>query len=106
MIETAGLKQKLAGADLLITGEGRTDSQTSSGKLCAVIADTARALNVPVVVLSGALKIENANFPESFTGAFSICNGPCSLEQALADSKENLLFCSRNIARLIASFQN
>jgi glycerate kinase len=45
-------------ADLVITGEWMTDSQTAEDKLCSVIARECRRLGVPVALLSGALRGE------------------------------------------------
>ncbi len=42
-------------ADMVITGEGNTDSQTIYGKLVSEVASAAKEKNVPVVVLSGGL---------------------------------------------------
>ncbi len=47
--------EKLVGADLLITGEGRTDTQSAMGKAISALARRARAAGVRVAVISGAL---------------------------------------------------
>ncbi len=47
--------EKLIGADLLITGEGRTDAQSAMGKAISALARRARAADVRVAVISGAL---------------------------------------------------
>jgi glycerate kinase len=49
------LDRRLAHAELLITGEGRLDAQTTEGKLVAVVARRAHALGVPVVAVVGQL---------------------------------------------------
>ena len=48
------LKSRLAGADLVITGEGRIDGQTPHGKTPAGVARVARQLGVPVVAIAGS----------------------------------------------------
>jgi glycerate kinase len=101
MIDITGLKEKLKNADIIITGEGCTDSQTSSGKLCAVIAETARDLNVPVMLFSGALKGEAINLNGIFDAAFSICTGPMTLDEALASTEKNLYLAGQNIAGIM-----
>lgn len=50
-----GLREKLAAADLVITGEGRTDGQTLRGKVCQGVADLARELGVPCCLVSGRI---------------------------------------------------
>lgn len=48
-----GLATALAGADLVITGEGRLDAQTAEGKVVAGVARLGRAAGVPVVAIVG-----------------------------------------------------
>lgn len=54
IVETAGLGRALAaGADLVITGEGRIDGQTAFGKAPGEVAKRAHAAGVPVLFLAG-----------------------------------------------------
>lgn len=101
LIDITGFKEKLEGADLVITGEGCTDSQTSSGKLCSVIAKTAKKANVPVILFSGALKGDMENLRGIFDAAFSICTGPMELEEAIALTEKNLFLAGQNIAGIM-----
>jgi glycerate kinase len=48
-----GLEEKIKAADFLITGEGKVDSQTLSGKVVKGVADLARKHNKPLVVIAG-----------------------------------------------------
>ncbi len=48
-----GLPQRLRDADLCITGEGKLDSQSSSGKTCWGVAELAASQNVPVICIPG-----------------------------------------------------
>jgi glycerate kinase len=52
--ETVSLRERLRGADLLLTGEGRLDRQTAYGKAVARVAAMARKEGVPVVVIAGS----------------------------------------------------
>ncbi len=52
---TVHLRERLRGADLLLTGEGRLDEQTVYGKTVAGVARIAAEEKVPVVVLAGSL---------------------------------------------------
>jgi glycerate kinase len=54
VVEAAGLDRALAGAGLVITGEGRADSQTAFGKAPGEVAKRARAAGVPVIFLAGS----------------------------------------------------
>lgn len=101
MIELVGLENLLVGADLLITGEGKTDSQTASGKLCAVIADAAKRSGVPVALVSGAIDGNPDEFVKRFDATFSVSTGPGPLEKALASARNDLQLMGRNIAALL-----
>ncbi|WP_118181346.1 glycerate kinase [Paraburkholderia phosphatilytica] len=82
-----GLDAALAGADWLITGEGRSDVQTLHGKAPFVACRHAAAAGVPATLLSGA--VDPAALPrlsEYFSGCFSPAPGPITLEVAIRDA--------------------
>lgn len=54
--ELAGLDAALAGAALCVTGEGRIDSQSLSGKVVAGVARAAAAAGVPAVAVGGSVE--------------------------------------------------
>jgi len=49
------LRRRLAGCDLVITGEGRTDGQTLHGKAPMGVIREARKQGIPVIVISGSI---------------------------------------------------
>ena len=101
VIAASGLEKLLDGADLLITGEGCTDSQTDSGKLCGVVAGIAHRHGVPVLLLSGALKGDPEDFSRTFDYAFSTSTGAHrDLAEAIRAGRRDLQFTARNLARL------
>jgi len=51
--EVVGLEKRIAAADLVVTGEGRLDTQTAYGKTVATVARLARGQGRPVVALAG-----------------------------------------------------
>jgi len=51
--EAVRLASRLADADLCITGEGRFDAQSASGKTTVGVAEIARAKSVPVICIPG-----------------------------------------------------
>ncbi len=53
--ELTGLRKLLRGCSLVITGEGRVDYQTASGKAPACVAKTARELHIPVFAFCGTV---------------------------------------------------
>jgi glycerate kinase len=52
---TVRLRERLRGADLVLTGEGRLDGQTNYGKTVAGVARIAAAEGVPVIAVAGSL---------------------------------------------------
>ena len=50
------LAKSLVDADLVITGEGRIDSQTIHGKTPAGVAKIAKSHNLPVICIAGSVK--------------------------------------------------
>jgi glycerate 2-kinase len=53
--EVAGLPDALAGAGLVITGEGQYDTTSRNGKAVGTVLDLAAAAGVPAVVVAGVL---------------------------------------------------
>ncbi len=97
------LEKHLEGASLLVTGEGCTDSQTESGKLCAEVAAVCKQHSVPVLLLSGALKGDPDGFNRTFDFAFSTSTGAhASIAEAIRAGKTDLRFTAVNLAKLIA----
>jgi glycerate kinase len=56
------LAELVADADLVITGEGRIDSQTIHGKVPVGVAKVAKRYNVPVIGIAGSLTADVAWF--------------------------------------------
>jgi glycerate kinase len=54
IVTASGFDEKLRGADLVITGEGRVDSQTAYGKAPGEVAKRARAARIPVLLIAGS----------------------------------------------------
>jgi glycerate 2-kinase len=54
--DLVGLDAALAGAALVLTGEGRLDSSTAAGKAPAEVARRAAAAGIPCVVLAGSVE--------------------------------------------------
>ena len=95
-------EKHLQGADLVILGEGCTDSQTDSGKICSEAAKAAKKHNVPALLLSGALLGTPETFAENFDCAFSTSTGGHkNMEETLNAGKKDLYFTSLNIASLV-----
>jgi glycerate kinase len=60
-----GLDDAIAGAGLVITGEGRFDGQSEAGKAPTVVAALARDAGVPTALVAGAITAEPRDFAAS-----------------------------------------
>ncbi|MDR5738434.1 glycerate kinase [Caballeronia sp. LZ016] len=96
-----GLDDALAGANWLITGEGRSDVQTLHGKAPFIACKHARAAGVTASLLSGA--VDSAALPrlsQFFSGCFSPAPGPITLDVAIRDAARLLANEAEQLTRL------
>ncbi|HEX3011181.1 MAG TPA: glycerate kinase [Syntrophomonadaceae bacterium] len=101
VIRLTGLEQKMADADLVITGEGRLDYQTVFGKTPFGVAATAKKYNLPVVAVAGSLgEGFETLYAQGFDSIFAISDGPITLEQSMDRCEELLASASERIVRL------
>lgn len=97
LLRTAGFEEQIAGADLVITGEGKADRQTAMGKVAyGVLAESGKQ-GIPVILLAGALEDADELNRAGFSGVFPIVPGPVSLEKAMVPE-----FAKENIRRVMA----
>ena len=99
-----GLVDALAGADLVLTGEGSFDAQSALGKGPVGVADLARAAGVPVVVLAGRVAHPLGPVVDRVDAAFGIHPGALPLVEALDPviAAAHLQATAGEVARLIA----
>jgi len=89
VMEAVEFDRKIRGADWIITGEGRLDEQTLSGKVVAGVCRKARTARVPVFGVCGSLELTVRQMEElGLAAGFSIVPGPCPLEEAMARAGE------------------
>jgi glycerate kinase len=99
--ELVGLDAAVRGADLVITGEGRFDSQTLRGKTPFGVARIARQHKVPVIVIAGTLGDGYEQmYAHGVDAAFALPSGPMTLEQACAEAPRLLSERAADVARL------
>ena len=93
ILEETGLSEKMQGADLVITGEGRLDEQSAMGKAPIGVAKLAKRQGIPVIAFAGAVTKGAKSCNEAGIDAyFPILRGISTLEEAM--EKEN---AQRNI---------
>ncbi|NHB93034.1 glycerate kinase [Photorhabdus cinerea] len=99
VISTLKLEEALQGANLVITGEGRIDSQTIYGKTPIGVARIAKKYAIATIALVGSMsKDYSIVHDHGLDAVFSIIPGVCSLSDALACGHENLRVTARNVA--------
>lgn len=90
-------------AALVITGEGRIDSQSIHGKVPIGVAKIAKRYNKPVIGIAGSLTPDVAVVHQhGLDAVFSVLYRVCSLEDALSGAADNVRMAARNIAAAVA----
>ncbi|MEO6826633.1 MAG: glycerate kinase [Microbacteriaceae bacterium] len=79
--EALGVPAAIRGADIVITGEGRFDSQSSAGKVPTYVAALAAASGARAMLVAGGIEAEAIGF----VAAYSLIDLAGSLDAALAD---------------------
>ncbi|MEE4111252.1 MAG: glycerate kinase [Desulfobacteraceae bacterium] len=102
VIDVVRLKNAVAGADLVLTAEGRIDGQTRFNKAPAGVARTAKAAEVPCIAICGGIGdgIESL-YDIGIDAVFSICSGPQSLAEAMQNAE---ILLARQTAQVIRTF--
>lgn len=101
------LDEQIADADLVITGEGRIDSQTIHGKVPVGVARIAKRYNKPVIGIAGSLTADVGVVHEhGLDAVFSVIYTICTLEEALDNAAENVRMSARNIAATLKAGQS
>ncbi|PSA98006.1 glycerate kinase [Bacillus halotolerans] len=99
VLDAVQFESEVQDADLVITGEGRIDSQTVYGKTPIGVAKAAKAYDVPVIGLAGSVSRDSdAVYAHGMDALFSIVPGAVPLSDALEHAAENMERTARNIA--------
>lgn len=101
VMQTINLADKIRGADLVITGEGRIDGQTVFGKTPMGVLKQASQQGIPTIGIAGCLG-DNANaiLNSGMRAIFPIIPALSPLDDVLANAKQNLTNTARNIAAI------
>jgi glycerate kinase len=97
--EALRLAEAVQGADLVITGEGRIDSQTIHGKTPIGVARVAKRYNVPVIALAGGMTADyGVVHQHGLDAVFSVLNRVQTLPEAMEQARDNICVTARNVA--------
>lgn len=102
--EQTKLEDAVQKADIVLTGEGKMDSQTKQGKTPWGVAQLARKYNKPLYAFAGLLgEGYRELYDEGFSSIFALPNGPADLDFCIRNAPELLADSAEQLFRVLAS---
>lgn len=100
VMKLTGFDEEVKAADIIITGEGKLDYQTSKGKLVQGVVSVAAHHHKPIIALCGMLELSHDEIRKmGLTAAFTITSTPKSLQDALLDTAKDLESTAYNFTK-------
>ena len=104
VMDATDFDARLTRADLVITGEGRIDSQTAFGKTALGVARRAQAAGVPCIAVGGGVEVEGIDALAAVgTIAVPVAERPQTVAEAMAAGVEPLIRCGERLASLVGT---
>ena len=93
IFEHLNLDKIASTSDLIITGEGRIDTQSKMGKVLSGVGRLGKKYRIPVIAIAGSISNEIDNLNDiGITSIFSIINEPMDLQRAMSlDQTKSML---------------
>jgi glycerate kinase len=89
VLEACRFNDQISGADLIITGEGRLDDQTVSGKLVRGVAQAGRQAGVPVLAVAGRVALDEGQAAAvGLSGAYAASGESMPLSEAMRNAAD------------------
>ncbi len=102
VLDAVRFDELLAGADLVVTAEGRMDGQSiACGKAPVGVAHRCRALGVPIVALVGSMTDEGMTFCGGNASVMTTVNAPMTVHEAMDNAEKLLNGAAERMFRLI-----
>ncbi|NIM04662.1 MAG: glycerate kinase [Armatimonadetes bacterium] len=102
VLDTISFEEYLAAADLVITGEGKIDSQLEFGKTLAGVGALARRYHTPVVAIAGAVDVDPERLTEmGISVAIPCVNSPMEETESVERAAELVQEATERIMRLL-----
>ncbi|MCK6264693.1 glycerate kinase [Vibrio sp. ZSDE26] len=102
VMDAVNLSDVVKDANLVITGEGRIDSQTIHGKTPVGVARTAKQFGLPVIAIAGSTAADcEVVHDHGIDAAYSVVLGATDLPTALKEAAFNVEMTSRNVAKAL-----
>ncbi|MDC5856787.1 glycerate kinase [Vibrio europaeus] len=103
VMDAVNLAEVVKDADVVITGEGRIDSQTIHGKTPIGVARTAKQYDLPVIGIAGSIAQDcHVVHEHGIDAVYSVVLGATDLPTALKEAAFNVEMTSRNVAAALA----
>lgn len=83
LLDISRFDERIADADLIITGEGRIDKQSLMGKIPGKILQRARAHGIPVIAIAGSVEDEALLLEAGFAEVYATKPASMPLEEAM-----------------------
>jgi glycerate kinase len=100
VMEAVGFRERIQGADLVITGEGKLDEQSLRGKTPAAVIEVSAEAGVPAVIVCGQATIEvEGVVVESLAARVGLDRAMADTEAALEELAESLAARAEELAR-------
>lgn len=97
--QALNLEEHIHDCTLVLTGEGRIDSQSIHGKVPVGVANVAKKYHKPVIGIAGSLTHDvGVVHQHGIDAVFSVLTSIGSLEEAFRGAFDNIYRASRNIA--------
>lgn len=97
--QALNLEEHILDCSLVVTGEGRLDSQSISGKVPVGVASVAKKYRKPVIGIAGSLARDVGVVHQyGIDAVFSVLTTITSLEEAFRGASDNIYRASRNVA--------
>lgn len=104
VLDAVRFADRIRGASLIITGEGKVDEQTLRGKVVIGVQRRAESMRIPVLILAGAVDEEGYELSKlSDASVFSIAPGPITYAQSMTDTPRLLAHAAEQAIRLFLS---
>jgi len=102
MIEASRLEERIKGADLVISGEGRIDEQTVYGKTPVGVAEMAKKEKIPVIIIGGEIRGDvEALYERGVDAVVSCIDRILPRAEAMKEAKKTLRQATERAMRLI-----
>ena len=101
--QALNLEEHIHDCTLVVTGEGRIDSQSIHGKVPVGVANVAKKYHKPVIGIAGSLTRDVGVVHQyGIDAVFSVLTSIGTLEEAFRGAFDNIYRASRNIAATLA----